>query len=92
MVVKKLIDRVNKLDVKKILHGGDFVTARKAQSLEVLEHLVWVKNTVINSGLSLIGIAGNHDKTDQESVFSYPKLLNDERFKIVDDYLNEKVD
>jgi len=91
-VWKQAIDLCIKLDVKTILHGGDFVTARKAQSLEVLEHLVWVKNSIINSGLNLIGIAGNHDKTDQESIFSYPKLLNDESFRIIDNYENIKLD
>ena len=68
-----------------IFHGGDWVTARKAQSLEVLEHLVWIKDLCGEERIKLTGVSGNHCKTNQESVFAYPNLLNDDSFHIVDE-------
>lgn len=75
-----------------IFHGGDWVTARKAQSLEVLEHLVWVRDLLQKKNINLIGISGNHDKTSQESVFAYPNLLNNEMFELVDETHTEHFD
>jgi exonuclease SbcD len=81
---KQAISICEEKDIKKIYHFGDWVTARKAQSLEVLEHLSWIKDTIFDNDLSLIGISGNHDKTNQESIFAYPNLLKDEGFHVVE--------
>ena len=73
------------LKIKTLVHGGDWVTNRKAQSLAVLEHLVWIKELIRVNDIELIGITGNHDKADQESVFAYPNILYEESFEIVDE-------
>ena len=73
------------LKIKHICHGGDWVTSRKAQSLAVLEHMVWIKDLLKKNNIDLIGITGNHDKTNQESVFAYPNLLDEECFSIIEE-------
>lgn len=78
-------------NINVIHHLGDFVTNRKAQSLAVLEHLMWIKSLLLENNISLIGITGNHDRTNLESVFAYPNIFNDKNFKIVEESYQEVV-
>lgn len=79
-------------NIQTIYHMGDWVTARKAQSLEVLKHLDWVKKLLFENGLVLIGISGNHDKSNQESVFAYPNIYGDDiDFRIVEECYDEQL-
>lgn len=78
--------------IPTIYHMGDWVTARKAQSLEVLKHLDWVKKLLYENGIVLIGISGNHDKSNQESIFAYPNIYgNDIDFRIVEERYDEQL-
>jgi len=79
--------------IDTIYHGGDWVTARKAQTLEVLKHLDWIKELVCDcNDMGLIGISGNHDKTFQESQYAYPNILSDENFFIADEHYVREYD
>ena len=80
----QLFDLAEERNIKKVFHLGDMVHARKAQPLEVLEHLVWVKRCLLDRGLDFTGICGNHDKVSLESFFAYPSLYDSNEFKIVD--------
>jgi exonuclease SbcD len=84
-VWKQVVGHAKKLDIKKIIHLGDFVVDRKSQSLQVLDHLSWVKNYVLDNDMSLIGITGNHDKVALESTSAYPNLYDDVGFKIIEE-------
>lgn len=61
-----------RLRVKKVFHAGDFFTSRTSQSLQVLvsfyDDILGLFN---QEGIELIGIPGNHDKTNQDSERSY---------------------
>jgi exonuclease SbcD len=86
---KQAVELAKKLDVDKLFHLGDWVVERKAQSLGVLEHLEEMKEYVKYHNLELIGISGNHDKTNQESIFAYPNLYGGSGFHIVEDFHEE---
>tara|TARA_R110000744_G_scaffold7342_5_gene25360 strand:- start:10981 stop:12027 length:1047 start_codon:yes stop_codon:yes gene_type:complete len=78
------VNLAKELNIKKIVHLGDWVVDRKAQSLSVLEHLIWVKNLILENDLCLIGVSGNHDKQSLESTSAYPNLYSSDRFMIVE--------
>ena len=87
----QFFEKAEELGVSTLLHGGDMVHARKSQPLEVLKHLSWIKESVIDNGFELIGLSGNHDLVNQEDVFSYPTLLDDDDFQIIDQSYQYKV-
>lgn len=72
-------------NIKKILFGGDFFTARKAQPLSVLFTAGEIFKMVRNSGIELICIPGNHDKVDYTSEESYLDVF-DGHFILVKGY------
>ena len=78
------VELCKKLKIKRIRHLGDFVHTRKSQSLAVLKHLLWIRSYLKDEGIDFLGITGNHDRTNLESSFSYPTLLGDKGFDIVD--------
>ena len=43
------------------------------------------------NNIGLVGITGNHDRTNLESVFAYPNIFNDENFRIVEESYQEVV-
>lgn len=86
---KQAVELAKKLDVEYLFHLGDWVVERKAQSLGVLGHLDEMKAYVLANDLKLIGISGNHDKTNQESIFAYPNLYGGTGFDIIEDFHEE---
>jgi exonuclease SbcD len=54
-----------------ISHAGDWFTNRIGQNLQTLLRMKKIFNIVDSYGLEIIGIGGNHDKTDQDSESSY---------------------
>lgn len=60
------------LKVKKIFHGGDFFTSRTSQSLQVLITFYdEILKLLSDNDIVMYSIAGNHDKTNQDSEKSY---------------------
>jgi DNA repair protein SbcD/Mre11 len=73
-----------KLKVKKIFHAGDFFTSRASQSLQVLILLSEILDLLTKENIEMIGIAGNHDKTNQDSENSYLDIYKNYKcFKVV---------
>lgn len=58
-------------DIDRIFHAGDFFTSRTSQSLSNLLIFGDVLEMLKKNGITIFGIAGNHDKTNQDSERSY---------------------
>lgn len=86
---RQAVEECKKRNIKKIAHLGDWVTERKSQSLAVMKHIKWIRDLLKKNNISLIGLSGNHDKTDQEDIFSYATINEAENFKIIDNYYTE---
>jgi len=71
--------------IKRVFHLGDMVHARKAQPLNVLKHLNWIKENIKDRSLDFTGICGNHDKVSLESLFAYPTLYDSDGFNVVEE-------
>jgi exonuclease SbcD len=71
-----------KLKVNRILHGGDMVTARQAQPLSVLESMLRTRARLLEEGLELDAIEGNHDRSNLEAEFGYPSVFATDNFRI----------
>jgi exonuclease SbcD len=79
---EQVISLCKKIKVNRILHGGDMVTARQAQPLSVLESMLKTRGRLLEEGIELDAIEGNHDRTDLESEFGYPSILATDYFRI----------
>jgi exonuclease SbcD len=62
---------------KTITHAGDWFTNRIGQNLQTLLRMKKIFNIVDSYGLEIVGIPGNHDKTDQDSESSYLDVFSD---------------
>jgi exonuclease SbcD len=54
-----------------ITHAGDWFTNRVGQNLQTLLRMKKIFEIVDSYGIDIVGIPGNHDKTDQDSESSY---------------------
>lgn len=68
---KQAVKKCQELKINRIDFLGDFFTARKGQSLTVDEAGRTIMNHLVNEGIELNAISGNHDKIDLESESSY---------------------
>ncbi len=59
------------LGLKEVIHMGDWFTNRVGQGLSVLRTMVAILNMAEEQGISIISIAGNHDKTNLDDEASY---------------------
>lgn len=65
-----------KLNCYKVLHAGDWFTDRVGQNLQTLLCLKRILNRAFELKISVEGISGNHDKTDQNSEDSYLDIFD----------------
>lgn len=63
-----------RLKIEDVIIGGDFFTARSAQTLSVLLSVRHAIDLAVSQGLYLTIAEGNHDKTDPESIDGYNHL------------------
>jgi exonuclease SbcD len=70
------------LGIKYLILNGDLFTERKGQPLEVLLAALWFKQLCFDTGLTVLAIPGNHDKTDQESEDSFLDLFHGGDFHV----------
>ncbi len=87
---QQAIDRCKELKIGTIYFGGDFFTARKAQSLAVLQAANEILKSVRDNQINLTGIPGNHDKVDADSKDSYLDIF-DEYFNLINGYYYDQV-
>lgn len=89
-IFKQSIQLAKKLKVDKVFHAGDFFTSRTSQSLQVLISFYDdILGLFAKENIELIGIAGNHDKTNQDSEKSYLDIFRHRKcFKL---FRNEEV-
>ena len=69
--------------VGKIFHAGDFFTNRVAQNLRTLLTFSRILKMLEDAGIKLIGIPGNHDKTNQDIEDSYLDIFHKHKNFIV---------
>lgn len=75
-IFEQAIELCVELGCKYVLHGGDFFTNRTGQNLATLMSMKRVLNRVADAGLTMVGIPGNHDKTDLDSEDSYLDIFS----------------
>jgi len=77
-------DLANLLGVDYVIHGGDFFTNRIGQNLMTLITMKKILGIFEGTGITLVGIPGNHDKTDLDSEDSYLDVFdNTVNFQLV---------
>lgn len=69
--------------VKHVFHLGDIFTNRVGQSLQTLLAFKTVLESYEAAGLILVGIPGNHDKTDLDSDDSYLDIFDGGAFALL---------
>ncbi len=70
-ILQQALDKCLELGIKRIFHLGDVFTSRVGQGLMVLlAFKKWLRDCE-DAGVKIYLIAGNHDKTDQDSEQSY---------------------
>jgi DNA repair exonuclease SbcCD nuclease subunit len=74
------LDLAEKLKCKYVFHGGDFFNDRIGQNLTNLLMFQEILNEFERRQITLVGIPGNHDKTDQESEKSYLSIFKSPYF------------
>lgn len=70
-VYTQLFKLCDQLGVKHIFHGGDIFTSRKGQTEAVLNAFKAILDEAFQTGMKIIAIAGNHDKTNYVSDSSF---------------------
>jgi len=83
-LVEDIFDQALKLAIGlgcfRVIHGGDWFTNRVGQNLATLLTMDRILKKADKKGIHIDGIAGNHDKTDQDSSNSYLDVFNYENF------------
>ena len=82
-IFKQAIKLCKKMGIKRIIHGGDFFTSRTSQTLAVLIRFYAIRYEIGKAGIELIGIPGNHDKTNQDVESSYLDIFKNKTFKVI---------
>ncbi len=70
-IFRQAMELAIELGVRRVFHAGDFFTNRIGQNLSTLLVMKRVLDLYRENKILLTGIAGNHDKTDQDSPESY---------------------
>lgn len=84
---KEAIDVCKEHEIKDIIIGGDVFTARASQTLPVLLAVKNALTLATANGLEVAIAAGNHDKPQAKSVFSYCHLYDLMRgVEVIDTY------
>lgn len=73
------------LGINEIYHAGDWFTDRVGQNLSTLVSLDRILSKLEDKGLKVLGIAGNHDKTSQDSEDSYLNIFRNRNLTIFPD-------
>lgn len=85
-IFSQAADLALELGLKRVYHAGDFFTDRVGQNLATLLAFQYILDEYYERGLILVGIPGNHDKTDQDSPKSYLNIFqNHKAFQLVDE-------
>lgn len=84
-IFSQAISLCKEKNINRIFHAGDFFTARKSQSLEVLNAANYIFKMVKSEGIDMYIVAGNHDKTDLTSERSYLDIF-DNYATVIPDY------
>jgi DNA repair exonuclease SbcCD nuclease subunit len=82
-IFNQAADLTLSLGLNVIYHSGDWFTNRIAQNLETLLLLTDIFEDLSKKGVKIIGIAGNHDKTNQDSSKSYLNIYKDKNFILI---------
>jgi DNA repair exonuclease SbcCD nuclease subunit len=70
-VYDQVLDFCEGLEIKIVIHGGDIFESRKGQPEVVLNAFSDILDKFEARGIRMVGIAGNHDKTDYTSERSF---------------------
>lgn len=93
-IFKQSFDLARGIGVKYVFHGGDFFTNRVGQNLKTLLMMNKILEIFEGTEITLMGIPGNHDKTNQDSEESYLdifkgfknfNLVSEENFFLTDE-------
>lgn len=76
-LIDQKIELARKLDVKELFCFGDVFDSRKAQEIDVLEAFTKTLDKVLEAEMTLWVWAGNHDKTDYLSHYSFLEPFRD---------------
>lgn len=76
-IFSQAIDLAKELGVKYVFHAGDFFTNRVGQNLGTLICMKNVLDLFRQNDIKLFAIAGNHDKTNQDSEESYLDIFSE---------------
>ena len=74
---KKSIKVAKENNLPHVIHAGDFFDSRKHQSQNLLMLAYDILELFRESGIILILVTGNHDKTDYRSDFSFLSVFKD---------------
>lgn len=75
-IFKQALDLADDLGLDEVYHGGDFFTNRIAQNLQTLLTFSKILKLFKKRDVKLVGIPGNHDKTNQDSEDSYLDIFS----------------
>jgi exonuclease SbcD len=81
-VLAQAVALCTELGIKFLILNGDLFTERKGQPLEVLLAVLWFKQLCFDTGLTVLAIPGNHDKTDLESEDSFLDIFHGGDFHV----------
>ncbi len=81
---KQAIKLAKKHNLEFVIHAGDHFENRTSQSLEILLGMSDIVKLYEEADITLLSIAGNHDKTNQSVSRSYIDLYQSDFFKNVD--------
>jgi exonuclease SbcD len=81
-VLRQAVELCSKLEIGYLVLNGDLFTERKGQPLEVLLTVLWFKELCFEHGITVLAIAGNHDKADLESEDSFLDFFHGGEFKV----------
>ena len=81
-IFMQALDLADEVGCDNVIHGGDFFTDRIGQNLKNLLMLQKIISEFKKRGKMLFAIPGNHDKTNQDSEFSYLSIFKSKKLFI----------
>lgn len=82
-IFNQAADLALSLGCDTLYHAGDWFTNRISQNLDTLLSLADIFESLENKGVNIIGIPGNHDKTNQDSSKSYLNIYKNDNFVLL---------
>lgn len=82
-IFNQAADLALSLECSTVFHAGDWFTNRISQNLDTLLSLDDIFEDLEKKGVKIIGIPGNHDKTNQDSPKSFLNIYRNENFVLI---------